>query len=174
MKKLYLGGGCFWGMEAYFKNINGIIKTEVGYGHSIVENPTYEQLCSGRTKAVEVLYIEYNEMDISLERILFHYMQNIDPTTLNKQGNDIGTQYRTGIYYIDEHDSSIIHAFLQEEAKKYSTAIVVEVMPMANYYKAEEYHQNYLGKNPLGYCHNVEAIAMLRKMPDYRENDYDV
>ncbi|MGL4721749.1 MAG: peptide-methionine (S)-S-oxide reductase MsrA [Desulfovibrionaceae bacterium] len=173
MKKLYLGGGCFWGMEAYFKSINGIIRTEVGYGHSIVEKPTYEELCSGRTKAVEVLYIEYDEMDISLNRVLFHYMQNIDPTTLNRQGNDIGTQYRTGIYYVDESDFYTIQVFLQEEAKKYPTAIVVEVISMDNYYRAEEYHQNYLGKNPLGYCHNLEAIDMLRTMPGYRENGSD-
>ncbi|MCJ8342049.1 MAG: peptide-methionine (S)-S-oxide reductase MsrA [Cetobacterium sp.] len=169
MKKIYLGGGCFWGLEEYFKHVKGVLKTEVGYGNSELKNPTYQEVCSGRTGAVEALYVEYDENIISLERILYHLFKNIDPTTLNKQGNDMGTQYRSGIYYEEKEDLEIIENFLREERKKYKDNIVTEVLPMENFYLAEGYHQDYLEKNPRGYCHNLGAILDLRKTSEYKE-----
>ncbi|MGL6114637.1 MAG: peptide-methionine (S)-S-oxide reductase MsrA [Cetobacterium sp.] len=169
MKEIYLGGGCFWGMEAYFKRVKGILDTKVGYGNSCVLNPSYRDVCSGETGAVEALYVKYDENVMPLERILYHFFQNINPTTLNRQGNDIGTQYRSGIYYVDEKDLPVINDYLLKESKKYSNKIVTEVKKMENFYPAEEYHQSYLEKNPEGYCHNLGAILDLKKTEDYKE-----
>lgn len=169
MKEIYLGGGCFWGMEAYFSNVKGVEETKVGYGNSNIENPTYENVCSGNTNAVEVVYIKYNEEKISLEKILFHFFQNIDSTTLNRQGNDIGTQYRSGIYYVDEKDKEIIEKYILEEERKKDIQIVTEVIKLKNFYLGEEYHQKYLMKNPKGYCHNYKAIESLKNTEDYKK-----
>ena len=167
MKEIYLGGGCFWGLEAYFSKVKGIIQTQVGYGNSISQDPKYKEVCSGNTGAVEALYVKYDENIIPLEKILFHFFKNIDPTTLNRQGNDIGTQYRTGIYYKTKDDLDIITNYIAQEEKKYDKKIVTEILKMENFYPAEEYHQNYLDKNPTGYCHNLGAILDLKKTDDY-------
>lgn len=152
-REIYLAGGCFWGTEHYFKMIDGVVFTEVGYANSIVENPTYEEVCSGKTMAAETVYIKYDSSVIELETILNMYFVSIDPTSLNKQGHDVGVQYRTGIYYTDEKDLCVINKVMLEQQKKYEEDIVVEVMPLENYYSAEDYHQDYLDKNPQGYCH---------------------
>lgn len=153
MKKIVLAGGCFWGMEAYFKRIKGIEKTEVGYANGHTLEPSYKEVCSNTTGHAEVLVVEYDEMMISLETILSKLWKVIDPTLLNRQGGDIGSQYRTGIYYEDEADLPVILASKEEEQKKYEKPIVTEVEPLKYYYPAEEYHQDYLTKNPGGYCH---------------------
>lgn len=153
MKKIVLGGGCFWGMEAYFKRLNGIVKTEVGYANGQTLEPTYKEVCSNTTGHAEVLYLEYDPAIISLETILFHLWKVIDPTLLNRQGGDIGSQYRTGIYYVDETDIPVISASREKEQLRYEKPIVTEVEPLKYYYPAEEYHQDYLTKNPGGYCH---------------------
>jgi len=153
MKKIVLGGGCFWGMEAYFKRLNGIARTEVGYANGQTLEPTYKEVCSNTTGHAEVLYLEYDPAVISLEVILSHLWKVIDPTLLNRQGGDIGSQYRTGIYYLDEADIPVIHASRDNEQLKYEKPIVTEVEPLKYYYPAEEYHQDYLTKNPGGYCH---------------------
>lgn len=153
MRKIVLAGGCFWGMEAYFERLNGIEKTEVGYANGDTESPTYQEVCSNTTGHAEVLEINYNPEIIALDEILVHFWKVIDPTLLNRQGGDIGSQYRTGVYFIEQEDKDVIEKSLAEEQKKYEKPIVTEVMPLMCYYPAEEYHQKYLQKNPGGYCH---------------------
>jgi len=153
MKEIVLAGGCFWGVEEYFSRIPGVIETKVGYANGTVENPTYEQVKTSTTGHVEAVYLKYNEDKISLEELLDKYWQIIDPTILNRQGPDIGSQYRTGIYYIDKDDEEIILKSKNEEQKKYDKPIVTEIKPLKTFYPAEEYHQKYLKKNPNGYCH---------------------
>ncbi|HAS74321.1 MAG TPA: peptide-methionine (S)-S-oxide reductase [Clostridiales bacterium UBA8960] len=153
MKKIVLGGGCFWGMEAYFKRFEGVLRTEVGYANGHTLEPTYKEVCSNTSGHVEVLLIEYDPEVITLEFLLGHLWKVIDPTLLNRQGGDIGSQYRTGIYYLDEMDLPVIEASILSEQTKYEKTIVTEVEPLNYYYPAEEYHQDYLTKNPGGYCH---------------------
>ena len=153
IKEIYLAGGCFWGTEHYFKMIKGVTFTEVGYANSMVENPSYEMVCNGGTMAAETVDIKYDASLISLEMIINMYFVSIDPTTLNRQGHDVGLQYRTGIYYTDESDVDTINKVILKQQQQYSEEIVVEVMPLENFYPAEDYHQDYLDKNPNGYCH---------------------
>lgn len=153
MKEIYLAGGCFWGVEEYMSRIDGIQDTKVGYANGEVENPTYEQVCTGITNHVETTHIKYDENKIKLVDILNKFWNIIDPTLLNRQGGDIGNQYRTGIYYIDEEDRNIIETSKKEESKKYDKDIVTEIKKLESFYLAEEYHQRYLKKNPNGYCH---------------------
>ncbi len=153
MKEIALAGGCFWGVDEFFSRKEGVTHTESGYSNGHVKNPTYKEVCTGKTGHAETVYIKYNEDEISLKTILEKFFKVIDPTSLNKQGNDRGTQYRTGIYYIDEEDKDVIDAFIESKQPKYKKPIVVEVEPFDNYYKAEDYHQDYLKKNPGGYCH---------------------
>lgn len=153
MKEIYLAGGCFWGVEEYLSRIDGVIDTNVGYSNGTKENPSYEQVCSGTTGHTETTLIKYDENILSLEELLNNFWKIINPTSLNRQGPDIGSQYRTGIYYTDEEDLVTINKTLKEHQEKYDSPIVTEVMPLKTYYHAEEYHQDYLKKNPGGYCH---------------------
>ncbi|ORX23465.1 peptide-methionine (S)-S-oxide reductase [Thermoanaerobacterium sp. PSU-2] len=153
MKEIVLAGGCFWGVQAYFDTIDGVIETKVGYANGNKENPTYEEVCTNTTGFAEACYVKYDEKIISLEDLLRSYWKIVDPTLKNRQCNDIGTQYRTGIYYIDDDDVNVILRSKEEEQKKYEKPIVTEIEPLKNFYDAEEYHQKYLKKNPNGYCH---------------------
>lgn len=153
MKEIYLAGGCFWGMEAYFKAIKVITETEVGYANGNKANPTYEEVCSEMTAFAETLKIKYDENIVSLDTILTHYFRIIDPVSLNRQGGDIGTNYRTGIYYTDDCDLPEINSKMAEVQRDYIKELAVEVNPLKNYYPAEEYLQDYLDKHPGGYCH---------------------
>ena len=153
MAEIYLAGGCFWGMEAYLTKLDGIISTNVGYANGTTKNPTYEEVCKGDTNHAETVQVSYDPKVISLKELLRKYFMVIDPTALNKQAEDIGTQYRTGIYFVDETDAADINDIMAEEVLKYESKIVTEVMPLSYYYPAEEYHQKYLEKNPNGYCH---------------------
>ncbi|NLY85124.1 MAG: peptide-methionine (S)-S-oxide reductase MsrA [Tissierellia bacterium] len=153
MKEIYFAGGCFWGVEEYMSRIDGVMDTEVGYANGTKENPTYEEVCTGITGHAETTYVKFDESIISLEELLNKFWNIIDPTLLNRQGPDIGNQYRTGIYYVDEEDLNVINKTLEEQKKKYSKPIVTEIMPLKCFYRAEEYHQDYLKKNPGGYCH---------------------
>ncbi len=153
MREIYLAGGCFWGVEEYMSRINGVIETKVGYANGITENPTYQELCTGTTGHSETTYVKYDENIISLEELLNRFWRIIDPTILNRQGPDIGNQYRTGIYYVDAKDLDIINKTLEEQKLKYDKPIVTEIMELKSFYNAEEYHQDYLKKNPGGYCH---------------------
>ena len=153
MKKIYLAGGCFWGVEEYFSRIEGVTDTTVGYANSNIKSPTYEQVCTGDTNAAEALYINYDQNVISLDEILDYYFGIIDPISVNKQGGDTGTQYRTGIYYTDKSDLKTIKNHVERIQVSYDEKVAVEVMALDNFYNAEEYHQDYLKKNPNGYCH---------------------
>lgn len=153
MKEIYLAGGCFWGMQAYFDLKDGIINTVVGYANGHTQNPTYQEVCTDTTGHAETLFIQYDENTISLDKIVSYFWKVIDPISLNKQGGDMGSQYRTGIYYVDESDLTVIKASVEKEQKDYDELIVTEVESLKYFYPAEEYHQKYLQKNPSGYCH---------------------
>ncbi len=152
MKKIILAGGCFWGVEAYFSRVKGILNTKAGYIDGISDNPTYEEVCDGSGHA-EAVYIEYNENIISLQNILKHFFRIIDPTQINRQGNDIGIQYRSAIYYFLEIERKIIEKFIKDSQTNYKKPIKTNVLLATRFYDAEEYHQKYLDKNPSGYCH---------------------
>lgn len=164
MKIIYLAGGCFWGVEKYFQNLKGVEGTAVGYANSEKKYPTYEEVCTGKTFAAEAVKVEFDESIISFEKLLEHFFNLIDPTLLNRQGNDIGSQYRTGVYYLSENsrDAEIIEGAKNRTQKDYKEKIVTEIKKLENFYLAEEYHQNYLLKNPKGYCHcNLEIEKLL-------------
>lgn len=153
MKEIALAGGCFWGVDEFFSRKEGVLTTKSGYSNGHVEKPTYEQVCTGETGHAETVYLTYDEEKINLETILEKFFKVIDPTSLNRQGNDVGTQYRTGIYYVDPEDEALVRDFIEGKKDKYTKPIVVEVEPLRNFFDAEEYHQDYLKKNPRGYCH---------------------
>ncbi len=153
MKKIYLAGGCFWGVEHYLSLLNGVKETTVGYANSDIESPSYEDLKAHRSLASETVEVIYKEDAISLKELLEMFFLIIDPTILDQQGHDIGHQYRTGIYYVDQADRDIIKSSLDELSLKYDKPIVTELLPLENFTIAEDYHQDYLIKNPTGYCH---------------------
>lgn len=153
LKKIYVAGGCFWGVEQYFILNPKISQTSVGYLNSKIPNPTYQMVCQNITNAVEAVELVFDDKKISIEKIVKKLIKVIDPTSLNKQGNDIGSQYRSGFYSYELDDLKIIRKKLQKMQKFYKKPIVVEVALVKNYYLAEEYHQKYLQKNPFGYCH---------------------
>lgn len=170
VKKIYLAGGCFWGIEAYMGKIYGVLDVVSGYANGNTKNPKYEDLIYRNSGHAETVLVTYDINKTDLSTILKYYFKVIDPTSLNRQGNDIGTQYRTGIYYIVDSDLETIQNVIEEEQKKYINKIVVEVKPLDNFYMAEEYHQNYLKKNPNGYCHidiskAYEVIVDEKKYP---------
>ncbi|MDR0818978.1 MAG: peptide-methionine (S)-S-oxide reductase MsrA, partial [Oscillospiraceae bacterium] len=153
MKKIYLAGGCFWGVQKYISLIPGVVKTTVGYANGTTEAPTYEDVCARDTGHSEAVEITYDENALPLTRLLDLYADVINPTSVNRQGADVGTQYRTGIYYTDEADAAIIRGWLTLLGESLSKPVAIECEPIRQFYPAEEYHQNYLDKNPNGYCH---------------------
>lgn len=152
MKTIILAGGCFWGVEAYFSRIKGVLKTRVGYIDGVSDNPSYQEVCEGSGHA-EAVYLEYDESLLSLEKVLKHFFRIIDPTQYNRQGHDIGKQYRSAIYYTEEVDRAFIVAFIDSIRSHYDKPIRTQVLMASTFYDAEEYHQKYLDKNPYGYCH---------------------
>ncbi len=152
-KEIYFAGGCFWGTEHFFKQVRGVLETEVGYANGKTKNPTYKDICTDKTGFAETVKLVYNPSIISLDRLLALFYKTIDPTSLNKQGNDIGSQYRTGVYFQDQADEPIIQASLVRLAKAYTKPLLIECEPIKSFYSAEDYHQDYLDKNPSGYCH---------------------
>lgn len=156
-RTIYLAGGCFWGMEGYFKQLQGVLDTEVGYANGIGETTDYRRLKA--TDHAETLRITYDRNRIALAELLQHFFRVIDPTSVNRQGNDIGRQYRTGIYYTDEVSERIARTSLDQLAKRYDAPIAVECEPLRNFIDAEACHQDYLEKNPGGYCHIDLALA---------------
>ncbi len=152
-KTIYLAGGCFWGLEAYFQRIHGVIDAVSGYANGNTDNPSYEDVVRRNTGHAETVRVVYDADKLSLNDILQYYFRVIDPTSLNKQGNDRGTQYRTGVYYTNPAEQAVIAAALKQEQQKYAQPLVVENLPLKHFYEAEEYHQDYLVKNPNGYCH---------------------
>lgn len=162
-KTIYLAGGCFWGTEHFMKMIHGVESAEVGYANSNVPDPTYREVCTGRTGAAETVKVVYDANEVSLPFLLNLYYKTIDPTSLNKQGNDRGTQYRTGIYYTDPAERPVIEKSLEELQKNYSKPLAIEVGPLENFYPAEDYHQDYLENNPGGYCHISPSLFRLAR-----------
>ncbi len=158
MKEIYLAGGCFWGTEHFFKQIDGVLETEVGFANGHTQNPTYKDVCTDTTGFAETVYIKYDEEKINLEFLLNMYFKAIDPISVNKQGGDCGTQYRTGVYYTSADQLPVIEKVFDEQQKELSQPIAVEIKPLQNFYAAEEYHQDYLDKNPKGYCHLPLAL----------------
>ena len=151
MAEIYLAGGCFWGLEEYFSRIEGIKKTTVGYANGQVESTNYQLI--HQTDHAETVHLIYDEKRISLREILLYYFRVIDPLSVNKQGNDVGRQYRTGVYYTDQADKAVIEQVFVEQEKQLGQKIAVELEPLRHYVLAEDYHQDYLKKNPGGYCH---------------------
>ena len=151
MAEIYLAGGCFWGLEEYFSRISGVLATSVGYANGQVETTNYQLL--KETDHAETVQVIYDEKEVSLREILLYYFRVIDPLSINQQGNDRGRQYRTGIYYQDKTDLPAIFTVVQEQERMLGRKIAVEVEKLRHYILAEDYHQDYLKKNPSGYCH---------------------
>lgn len=156
--EIWLAGGCFWGVEAFLDTIPGVVNTEVGYANGNTEHPSYEDVCRRGTGHAETVYVRCNST-ITLKKLLDYFFLIIDPTSLNRQGNDRGTQYRTGIYYKNEADKEVVEEYINNMQLVYDRPIVTEVLPIDNFYRAEEYHQKYLEKNPHGYCHVDLSLA---------------
>ena len=155
-KTIYLAGGCFWGVQEYFSRLKGVISTRSGYANSNKKNPTYQEVKTGKTKSAETVKVVYESEIISLNKILEHYLRFVDPYSLNKQGDDVGTQYRTGVYFVDDEDEQVIKTYLDNNL---NVGYKIEIKKIESFYDAEEYHQDYLKKNPTGYCHvNLNLI----------------
>lgn len=164
--EIYLAGGCFWGVEGYFKKIPGVVDTSVGYANGNTSDTNYEKIAS--TGHSETVKISYDNDKVSLQDILEYYFRVIDPISVNKQGNDVGSQYRTGIYYTNENDKLVIDEILRQKQENYEKKIAVETEPLKNFVLAEDYHQDYLDKNPDGYCHI--NISLANKPLDSKSN----
>ena len=153
IRTIWLAGGCFWGCQKYFDRLPGVVETQVGYANGRTENPTYEQVKHENTGHAETVRVVYDDERLPLHELLTAYARVIDPTAKDRQGEDAGHQYRTGIYYETEADGALARAFLEELAGRYDRPILVEAEPVRQFFPAEEYHQKYLEKNPGGYCH---------------------
>ena len=162
MKTIYLAGGCFWGMQKFFDQFDGVLRTEVGYANGPDKAPSYEDVCADSGHA-ETLRIDYDENRITLAELLKYYFMVIDPLSVNRQGHDEGIQYRTGIYYTDDSLLPEIQSYYLAEEEKAGAKLAVELEPLRNFFSAEEYHQKYLDKNPGGYCHIPNQYFNMKK-----------
>jgi len=170
-KEIYLAGGCFWGTEHFFKQIEGVIETQVGFANGSTECPTYKEVYTDETGHAETVRIVYDPEVVGLGFLLQMFFKAIDPLSLNQQGHDTGTRYRTGIYYADENDLPIINKVYEEQQEQYDQPLVVECEPLQCFYTAEEYHQDYLDKNPDGYCHlPMSLFDMAKKAKPQKDN----
>ncbi|MGB4399467.1 MAG: peptide-methionine (S)-S-oxide reductase MsrA [Daejeonella sp.] len=155
MEQATFGGGCFWCTEAVFQNLRGVTKVVSGYMGGHTENPTYKEICNGNTGHAEIIQIEYNEQEISFEDLLLVFFKTHDPTTLNRQGNDAGTQYRSVVFYETQEQKTAAEGMIDRLEKEmvFNRPIVTEISPISKFYSAEDYHQNYYNNNPdQGYC----------------------
>ena len=173
-KVIYLAGGCFWGTAHLFSLVPEVESVIAGYANSSVAHPTYQEVCTGETGAAETVCVSYDSSRIGLSDLLRLFIKSIDPVAVNRQGNDIGTQYRTGIYYTDPADVPVIEAELATLQRRLSERVAIEVGALQNFYPAEDYHQDYLRKNPGGYCHvnpNLfkEARSLRREADESKE-----
>lgn len=158
-KQICLAGGCFWGVEGYFARIKGVVSAVSGYANGTTENPSYEDVIYRNTGHAEAVLVTFNPEEVSLVEILLHFFRIINPTTLNQQGNDVGTQYRSGVYFTDAADEAVVAEALARLQMQYEQPLVVENLVLQQFFKAEEYHQEYLRKNPGGYCHIDLSLA---------------
>lgn len=165
MKTIYFAGGCFWGTEHYMSQFDGVVETVVGYANGNVADPAYEEVYTDKTGHVECVKVVYDEEMISLATLCRLFFRSIDPFLLNRQGGDIGTRYRTGIYWNDTDDQAVVEEVYAEIQRKYNEPLVVEKSPLKCFYSAEEYHQKYLVKNPEGYCHL--SLSTLKSAAEY-------
>lgn len=168
-KKIYLAGGCFWGVEKYLKTLSGVVDTTVGYANGDTLTPTYEDVCQRGTGHAETVEVDYDPEIISLGDLLVMFYRVIDPLTVNRQGPDSGVQYRSGVYYCDSEDRGVILESLRNLQTHYGQPLAVEVGLLENFYPAEDYHQDYLDKNPHGYCHIDFQIPA--RIPEIHESD---
>ena len=152
-KTIYFAGGCFWGTARLFSLVPGVTGTVAGYANSCIASPTYEQVCTGNTGAAETVKVDYDPSRVGLTDLVMLYFRSIDPLAVNRQGNDVGTQYRTGIYYSDPEDAPVVETLIATLQRRHTSPLAVEYGSLQNFYPAEEYHQDYLEKNPGGYCH---------------------
>jgi peptide-methionine (S)-S-oxide reductase len=175
LENIALGGGCFWCTEAVFDLLAGVKKVTPGYAGGTTAEPSYEQVCGGRTGHAEVVLVEYDPQEVSLEKLLEIFFASHDPTTLNRQGNDVGTQYRSIILYTSEEQKALIEAFIEGIADEYGQPIVTEVKALDRFYQAEDYHQRYFEKNPhQGYCQLVVApkVKKIKKLVGSDPKDF--
>lgn len=166
LQTITLGGGCFWCLEAVYERVRGVVAVESGYANGETPNPSYEQVCSGRTGHAEVVRVSFDPAQISLREVLEIFFVVHDPTTLNRQGNDVGTQYRSGIYVHDAEQERVAREVLAEVAAQHGGRVVTELMPERGYTRAEDYHQHYFANHPnQGYCAFVVApkVAKFQK-----------
>ncbi|MBO4489420.1 MAG: peptide-methionine (S)-S-oxide reductase MsrA [Bacteroidales bacterium] len=152
-KEIYFAGGCFWGTQHFFKQIEGVLETETGFANGHTDNPTYQEVYTDTTGFVETVKVVYDAELLDLSFLLDMFFHAIDPTMLNQQGHDVGTRYRTGVYYTDDNERAVISDFFHLKQQEYDLPIVTEIEKLQNYYPADEYHQDYLDKHPDGYCH---------------------
>lgn len=155
MQQIYFAGGCFWGTEHFFKQIRGVTHTETGFanGSDDLPSPTYEQVYTDTTGYAETVRVQYDESVVSLAFLVRMFFAAIDPLSLNRQGHDVGTRYRTGVYYTSAQQLPVIEQVFAEQQQKFTEPLQVELLPLHSYYPADEYHQDYLDKHPDGYCH---------------------
>ena len=165
MRSIYLAGGCFWGMQKFFDQFEGVLSTQVGYANGPDRAPTYQEVCRNSGHA-ETVRIDYDEGKLSLDKLLDLFFLVIDPLSINKQGGDEGIQYRTGVYYTNPDQLPMIQAAFEKEAAKVGSPLAVELLPRTNFFPAEEYHQKYLDKNPGGYCHIPQRMMHLDQGKD--------
>lgn len=169
MKEIYFAAGCFWGAQHFFAGVDGVKEAVAGYANGKGENPSYEQVYTDTTGFAETVRVSYDPWRVSLKELTELYFTIIDPLSLNRQGGDVGTRYRTGVYYTDPAERAIIEAVFQAEEKRVGAALAVELEPLRNFYLAEERHQDYLDKNPGGYCHvPLKTFRYLRLYQDLK------
>lgn len=163
LKTIYFAGGCFWGIQHLFSLVPGVSSSIAGYANSNTPSPTYKEVCTGRTDAAETVRVDYDSDCVSLDELIGLYLKAVDPTSLNRQGNDRGTQYRTGIYYTDPADAPVIEKAMRTLDHQLGGRLAIEYGALSNFYPAEEYHQDYLDKNPGGYCHVNPALFKIAR-----------
>ncbi len=174
MATIYFAAGCFWGAEKYFSLVHGVSNTLVGYANGKTQNPTYQDVLTHTTGHVETVQVTFDPEIVSLSFLLDLFFDIIDPSQKDRQGPDIGSQYRTGIYYVDHKDKDLIEKALQKVAQKTDSPIYTECLPLSSFYPAEEYHQKYLEKNPGGYCHiRAEHFEHAAKAKDREKSEED-
>ena len=164
MKTIYLAGGCFWGTQHFVRQLKGVVSTRVGYANGTTDHPTYEQVKHEHTGHAETVEVVYDETVLPTRELLSYYFMTIDPLSVNRQGGDVGVQYRTGIYYTDESLRPDVEAAVAALEEKLGCPVAVERGPLLQFFDAEDYHQDYLIKNPSGYCHiSRELMEIARK-----------
>lgn len=171
----YFAGGCFWGLERYFQNVSGVISTQVGYAQSKVENPSYEEVCNGTTDAAETVAVAFDSSQVTLRTLTLLFLDVINPYSVNQQGNDVGRQYRSGMYFTDAEQEATYRKAWDQLGQRDGRTPAVSVEGLRNFYDAETYHQDYLVKNPTGYCHiPIRAIAKVAERQQYIERIWDL